>query len=484
MNKLVGVLVIVVATTFSARLTANAQADPDRRLAEANASLDAAAEAAAADPLRPAFHVMPQAYWNNDPNGPIYFDGEYHVFYQHNPWGRTWGNMSWGHVVSTDLVHWEHLPIALVPGSTYDAEGIFSGCCVIDDKGVPTIIYTGVDPEVQCIARSHDRLRTWEKFAGNPVIGQRPPGSLQGFRDPFVWKESDAWYMLLGSGINGEGGTALLYSSPDLETWTYMHPLCVGFGMNWECPNFFPLKDKHVLVVSPHAKVRYAVGDYKDHRFAPGEWHLMDWGNFYAPNTLTDPEGRQIVWGWVQGAGTETAPWNNSISLPRLVTLGEGGRLVQHPLPELQQLREEQIAHITSNVTKESHNLLDGVRGNQLEIALDLNPGNLGGVRLEVLGHADGAGGFPIVYDNRSLVLRVGDIVAPLQPQADGTIRLHIFVDHSVVEVFANGRECITAIAHPADQHGGLRLVIEADGPQQAGAVQSLDVWRLGTIWK
>jgi sucrose-6-phosphate hydrolase SacC (GH32 family) len=111
---------------------------------------------------------MPAAYWINDPNGPIYFDGEYHLFYQHNPWGAQWGNMSWGHAVSKDLVRWERLPIALVPGTSYDAEGIFSGSCVIDGHGFPTSVYTGVDPEVQCIARSHDRLRTWKSLGAIP----------------------------------------------------------------------------------------------------------------------------------------------------------------------------------------------------------------------------------------------------------------------------------------------------------------------------
>lgn len=465
-------------------VTASVYAQANERLKDANKSVAAAADEAAADPLRPAFHVMPRAYWNNDPNGPVYFDGEYHLFYQHNPWGPQWGNMSWGHAVSTDLVHWEHFPIALVQGDSYDAEGIFSGCCVIDDNGVPTILYTGVQPEVQCIARSHDRLRTWEKFEGNPVIAERPRDGLQGFRDPFVWKEEDTWYMLLGSGINGDGGTALLYSSPNLEEWTYMHPLCVGFSINWECPNFFPLKDKHVLIVSPHAKVKYAIGEYREHRFTPGDWRVLDWGSFYASHTLTIPDGRQVVWGWVQGGGSEGAPWTSCISIPRVVSLGADGYLVQEPLPELRQLRQEQLAHVSREISKETQNPLAGVRGNQLEIAIELDPGNVNGVRLDVLCQEDGSPGLSIVYDHRALQLRVGDIAAPLQPMDDGRVRLHVFVDHSVVEVFANSKECITARAYPADQHGGLNLAVEADGAEQRALVSSLDVWRLGTIWK
>jgi beta-fructofuranosidase len=463
-------------------VTNGAQTQPSDRLAGANASVAAAADGAASDPLRPAFHVMPAAYWINDPNGPIYFDGEYHLFYQHNPWGAQWGNMSWGHAVSKDLVRWERLPIALVPGTSYDAEGIFSGSCVIDGHGVPTSVYTGVDPEVQCIARSHDRLRTWEKFGGNPVIAERPRSDLHGFRDPFVWKEDDSWYMLLGSGIKGEGGAALLYRSPDLESWTYLHPLAVGFAENWECPNFFALEDQHVLIVSPHAKVMYAVGDYRDHRFAAGTWRVLDWGAFYASHTLEDPRGRRIVWGWVQGGGSEGAPWNGCISLPRLVTLGRDGYLTQEPLPELARLRQAQLIGASGPVSPRGPDLLEGAHGNRLEILLELDPGNVGAAVLEVLRHEDGTGGLAIAYEHRALTLRAGDIVAPLQPDAQGVVRLHVFVDHSVVEIFANRRECITARAYPADQYGGLRFTVTC-APEQRARVRTLKVWRLDTIW-
>ncbi|MCL4215878.1 MAG: glycoside hydrolase family 32 protein, partial [Candidatus Hydrogenedentes bacterium] len=145
--------------------TSNADKIHLQELERANASVKAAAPLAQADPLRPAFHITAEANWINDPNGPIYHDGEYHLFFQHNPYGDAWGNMSWGHVVSEDLVHWKHLPIALTPTpGSYDKDGIFSGCCVIND-GVPTIIYTGVEDGVQrqCIATSRDGMRTWTK---------------------------------------------------------------------------------------------------------------------------------------------------------------------------------------------------------------------------------------------------------------------------------------------------------------------------------
>src|SRR5579871_1584310 len=195
------------------------------------------------DPHRPRYHFMPPANWMNDPNGPIYVDGRYHLFYQHNPraaaWGDydnsvpaappppdvVWGSMHWGHAVSTDLVNWRHLPIALTPTPDGpDKNGCFSGCAVIHE-GVPTLLYTGVSPECQCLAVSHDGLLTWQKDARNPVIAGPPAGwTRTDFRDPCVWQEGDEWLMLIGTGIKDVGGAALLYRSDDLIHWRYLHP--------------------------------------------------------------------------------------------------------------------------------------------------------------------------------------------------------------------------------------------------------------------
>ena len=175
------------------------------------------------DIQRPAYHFLPEKNWINDPNGLIQFNGEYHLFYQHNPVAAVWGNMTWGHAVSLDMVHWKHLPFALLPDQPYDKDGVFSGCTV-NDNGIATILYTGTQPEVQCIATSSD-MWTFSKFSGNPVIATPPEGlKTTGFRDPYVWKEADGWYMVLGSGIEGAGGAILLYHSPDLRQWHYLHP--------------------------------------------------------------------------------------------------------------------------------------------------------------------------------------------------------------------------------------------------------------------
>ena len=217
-------------------------------LAEANAAVAETAAKIADDPQRPSYHLLTAANWINDPNGPVYCDGYWHMFFQHNPYIADFGPMGWGHVRSPDLVRWEHCPIAIMPTpGSYDGAGCWSGSVVIHD-GVPTMLYSGVadmtlwsinddippsdrqripqgyydeflleiDQEAQCLATSSDNLQTWDKHPANPVIPAIPEGlDLIGFRDPFLWKEDDGrWYMLLGSGIKGPGrrGAALPFS--------------------------------------------------------------------------------------------------------------------------------------------------------------------------------------------------------------------------------------------------------------------------------
>src|SRR5215471_3848317 len=198
----------------------------------------------AADPLRPQFHLLPPKNWMNDPNGPIFWNGLYHMFYQYNPNAAVWGDMHWNHAVSEDLIHWRHLPIALAPTPGWaDADGCFTGSAV-NDNGTATILYTGVksvDPElatlrdgqhsfreVQCLATSTDpQLRMWAKWK-TPVVQPPDDARLTGFRDPFLWRERDQWFLGVGSGVRKEGGRVLLYRSKNLRAWEYLHPLASG----------------------------------------------------------------------------------------------------------------------------------------------------------------------------------------------------------------------------------------------------------------
>jgi len=474
-------------------------------LARANRAVTRARAKAARDPQRPQYHLMPPAHWNNDPNGPIQFRGRYHMFYQHNPFAARWGNMSWGHAVSEDLVHWEHWPIALVPTpDRYDKDGIFSGCCVNDD-GVPTIVYTGVRPEVQCIATGRDNMRTWRKHPANPVIPARPEGlELEGFRDPFVWKEGRDWHMVLGSGIKGKGGTALLYRSRDLVRWKYLHPLCVGkkreSGHNWECPNFFPLGKKHVLVVSPHGPVLYWSGRYRNARFTPEtKPRRMDLGEvFYAPNCLEDDQGRRIMWGWVREARSQEAcaraGWASCLTLPRVLSLDEAGKLVQIPAPELQALRGRNFRLEDVAVTPGESGFLKGIRGDCLEIAAEFPQAKAtrfglkvrrapGGKQETVIAYDRGRRRLEVVRERSSTARGVAldTVGGTLRLERGESLEVQVFLDRSVLEVYANGRACLTTRIYPSRKDAvGMDLFAEGGSVQ----VRSLDVWEMGSIWK
>ena len=311
------------------------------------------------DPQRPRYHFLPPSDWMNDPNGVLQWAGRYHLFYQFSP-GRFSGlpnqgaslpGAHWGHAVSDDLVHWEHLPIALAPTpGGADPTGCYSGCAV-DHDGVPTIIYTGVMPQKACIATGSDDLITWTKHPANPVIPAPPEGlQVPGWRDNCVWREDDGWYQVMGCGIRGVGGALPLYRSPDLVQWEYLGLMCTGdvnlTGSMWEVPDFFPLGDQHVLTVHAHPEwwFPYFVGSYVDHRYEGAFRGRVDLGAHYAaPQTLLDSQGRRLSWGWIREGRTREAQaeagWSGLMSLPRVLSLDSNGRLVAEPVPEVRALR-------------------------------------------------------------------------------------------------------------------------------------------------
>jgi beta-fructofuranosidase len=469
------------------------------------------------DPHRPAYHFMPSANWMNDPNGLIHWKGKYHMFYQYNPRGPFHDKIHWGHAVSTDLVHWEHLPDALAPtqGSP-DEDGCFSGCAV-NNNGVPTLIYTGVRGEQQlpCIATSEDDLLTWHKYAGNPVIAA-PPSYLDlvGYRDHSVWKEGHTWYQIIGSGIKGRGGTALLYRSMDLLQWEYVHPLLVGdvsqvaplwSGSMWECPDFFSMGEHHLLVVSvwyaqhPYYPI-YFTGTYSDsdHRFTPEQLHKLDFGaSFYAPQTLRDERGRRIMWGWLREERDDgavlAAGWSGVMSLPRVLSLRADGMLEMRPAPEIETLRGRHCSLREMVLAEGSLIPLVDMGGDTLEIVAEFEPGDATEVGIVVRCSQDQREQTRILYDSKDqhLVMdasqsslndtaRLGRHAGPLVLSSGETLRLRIFLDRSVVEVFGNEQACVTGRIYPS-RNDSLAVSVFAHGG--TARLKSLDIWEMGSIW-
>jgi beta-fructofuranosidase len=449
------------------------------------------------DTQRPLYHFLPPSNWMNDPNGLVHFKGEYHLFYQHNPQGAAWGNMTWGHAVSKDLVHWRDLPYALRPDADYDREGVFSGCCVVDN-GLPTIVYTGVQPEVQCVATSRDML-VWTKSPNNPVIPGPPPGlEVTGFRDPYVWREGKEWRAVVGSGIKGRGGAILLYRSKDLRTWDFVGPALVGdpgLGDMWECPNLFRLGRKWVLIVSTLGRAHYFVGDFADDRFVPeSDGPLDNGGALYAPQVFPDNRGRRILFGWLweQRAGAETHGWQGVQSLPRVLTLGEDGSLRYAPAREVEKLRGARTRVERPQLAPDKDTPLPAIAGDCLEIQADfrVKEGRCG---LVVRRSPDAEEGTRIVYDAGTSTLSVDrsrsstdprvvrDVrSAPLALGKDEALRLRVFVDRSVIEVFANERVVLTSRVYPVRSDS---LGVAAFGSAASTVLERADAWTMEAIW-
>lgn len=360
---------------------------------------------------RPAFHLSPRVGWMNDPNGFSVYKGEYHMFYQYHPYDSHWGPMHWGHAVSTDLLHWTYLPAAMAPDEVYDRDGCFSGSAIELEDGRQLLMYTGVvrfttrdggasEVQTQCLAVG-DGV-TYEKYEGNPVLTQKdlPEGaSPVDFRDPKMWKRADGTYRCVTGSRPADGsGQILLFGSEDGFHWSLKKVLAENknrYGKMWECPDFFSLDGKQLLLTSPQDMLpdgfEYHNGngtlciigswDEEKEEFTEEANQAIDYGiDFYAPQTILTPDGRRVMIGWMQNWDTcnlhregERA-WYGQMSLPRELFLKDG-RLWQRPVRELDALHGEKIHY--ENVSVEDGVVsLEGVKGRRVDLELELAPGD------------------------------------------------------------------------------------------------------------
>jgi sucrose-6-phosphate hydrolase SacC (GH32 family) len=399
--------------------------------------------------LRPQFHFSARRGWLNDPNGLAFYNGEYHLFFQHNPYGWSWGNMHWGHAVSRDLVHWQEQGDTLYPD---DMGPMFSGSAVVDwkntsgfgtaDKPALVLLYTAAgNPAVQCVAYSTDG-RAFTKYRGNPVVKQITGGN----RDPkVIWHEpSQHWVMTLYVGMPGEKDaqgkattkhTIHFLTSPNLKDWT-VGSVVEGF---YECPDLFdvPLDGDAAQVkwILTGASSEYMVGSFDGRVFTPETPKLAGHRGrgFYAAQTFSDipaRDGRRIQIGWLQ-APSPGMPFNQAMSLPlelRLRTTGEGPRLTWTPAKELEALRTKSQRLTPFSLQPGAANPLAESGGELLELRAEFEPGEAE-VRWMIRGTA-------IVYDAKRQELIVGQQRAPA-PLQDGRQRLRVFVDRTTIEAFA-----------------------------------------------
>lgn len=486
------------------------------------------------EPHRPVYHFTPPAHWMNDPNGLVYYEGEYHLFYQYYPEGDTWGPMHWGHAVSSDLLRWEHLPIALYP----DSLGlIFSGSAVVDWKNTsgfgrngkaPLVaVYTqhnmakekagAIDFQVQSIAYSNDKGRTWTKYSSNPVL---PNPGTQDFRDPkVIWHEAtQKWVMVLA-----EKDHINIYNSPDLKTWTQTGVFGRVFGSHagvWECPDLFPMKvegrteEKWILIQSINpggpnggSATQYFVGDFDGRKFTldPVFQHAMgkfkadpkqgtpeleravwlDYGrDNYAGVTFSDipaSDGRRMAIGWMSNwdyaQNVPTTPWRSAMTIPRqfiLKNTPEGYRLFSRPVKEMKTLRKKQFV-IPARTFKGAWDLSteSGIAPGsmELDLSVSLPPGAIFDIEL-----SNETGNRYLISYDAALKQFISDRTqagksdfsakfsakphhAPRQVDED-VVRLHLFFDRASCELFADdGATVLTDIFFPNSDFTHWKLI-------------------------
>jgi len=358
---------------------------------------------------RPGFHLSARVGWMNDPNGFSWYGGQYHLFYQYHPYDSHWGPMHWGHAVSKDLLDWRHLPCAMAPDMPYDREGCFSGSAIALPDGRHALMYTGVSEEIGADGAPR-KVQTqnlafgdgveYAKWPRNPVItaADLPEGgSRYDFRDPKIWQAADGSYRaLIANDHAGVGGRMLLYRSEDLTRWEYLGALAENggrLGRMWECPDFFELDGRYVLLGSAQDMLPrgfeyhngngtfYLLGEYdrETGAFLETADHAVDYGiDFYAPQTLLTPDGRRVMIGWMQNwdtcnLHTPSTPWFGQMSLPRELSV-KNGLLVQKPLRELEALRGEAVVHRHIAIS-DGEITLPGVSGRTADMGIELEPG-------------------------------------------------------------------------------------------------------------
>lgn len=473
-----------------------------------------------ADPYRPRYHfVAPEGVCRPfDPNGAIFWRNRYHLFYIFQDPCLPHGGHCWGHASSVDLLHWVHRPTALAPSIDSPEKGIFSGCALVSLEGVPTIVYLGIDSGI-CLATSEDEeLLYWQKSRHNPVIPIPREGDSNHSRyivhDPHVWLEGNTYFAIL----NGMGvwDTTFLFKSQDLIHWEYLHPFHKpkqGWSERDEdcaCPDFFSLGNRYMLMCISHKRGgRYYLGRYENERFHPVRHVRMNWpgGTLFATESLLDGKGRRIFWAWVldrrDPERAAASGWSGIMSLPRVLALKANGTVSIEPVEELSRIRFNHRSWRSINLASEAVLHLDEVHGDSFELDIEVKPQEALEIGLIVRRSPGGEEQTVITYNQKAKTLNVdfsrstldksvkyptvcigfsendpGISVqsAPFELHRGESLKLRVFVDRSILEVFANSRQCITQCIYPS-RKDSLRTALFSRGG--LAIVHKLDVWNM-----
>lgn len=462
---------------------------------------------------RPKYHLIPAANWTNETHGLIYHDGKYHIFNQKNASSVILRQINWGHFFSADLLHWTEEKPALKPDTCYDKNGIWSGCAVIDDAGIPRLFYTsgGDKMGVGMAVPKDDSLVEWVKSPLNPVIAGKPEEySRTDMRDQYVWKEGDVWYMIIGFGLQQDGqprGTLLLYKSDNLDDWSFAGLLFEGnpsvdhSGIFWEMPVFKKMGEKYVLLVNrvPQrgipARTQYWVGDFKDDKFIPDNpepRNLEVINRLLSPSVADTPDGKVVAIAIIPDEIHEPANyaqgWAHLYSMPRVWDLKDG-KICQSPHPVMESLRGNRQTFSKQLLPKDDPLLVsDG--GHQMEIDATFYPADASQFGFVLCKNPDDSEYTKIYYDAESKEFVIDQThssqreAIPLRTRKDSyaldisePVNIHIFIDGSVVEGFINGEDAFTTRIFPLNEKSS-QVVLFADGVCSEVAV---DLWKLGS---
>lgn len=481
------------------------------------------------DRHRPRYHFLHFEAGDTmpgDANGAIWWKGRYHLFYifQRHQAAAPQTVHCWGHASSVDLVHWEHHPTALDVAPDDPDRGIFSGNAFVTKEGAPVILYHGVDAG-NCIAFAEDdRLIRWKKWSGNPIVRMPKPGEPDYGKydswDPHGWLEGDTYYTIFGENP-GTGTKAALFKGPSLTQLQYLGRFVTNDrwserGEDISCPDFFPIGNKHMLLCISHMRgARYFLGQWDRDKgvFTPESHGRMNWpgGAFFAPETLLDPQGRRILFAWCLDerptAVRVASGWSGVMSLPRVLSLGTDGVLRIEPVEELKQLRFDPRTRKELTLAAGQELVLDDVQGDTMEIEVELQPEGTTECGAIVRRTPDGAEQTAISFSRAAGVLKIdlskstldpairyrswclwrsedptdgGRRVlvqeAPLRLGSGEPLRLRIFLDRSMLEVFANGRQCMTQRLWPT-RADALGVALFSRGGTTR--VPSLTAWQM-----
>ena len=448
------------------------------RLAEGHASALAARnlrERIIRDPSRPGYHfAMPEGVASPfDPNGAIYWKGRYHLFYIFQDKRSGKKSDHWGHLSSTDLFHWRHHPTGLL-------EGMYSGNCFINKDGVPTICYHQLGQGNAMAVALDDDLNEWQKLDSNPITPKTQPGDEhhEKYRswDPFGWLEGDTYYAIFG------GQRPAIVKSPTLDgEWRYVGDLFahgvegVSLDEDVSCADLFKLGDRDVLLcISHRLGCRYYVGEWKNEQFYPESHAQMSWvdRSFFAPESLADHKGRRIMWAWLLDAPEFGVRWEHgwsgTMSLPRVLSLGDDGQLRMDVPEEIEALRYGAFKRENFALQSGTDLVIDGIGGNSLELFIEMESSDASGYGVKVCASPDGLEETAVFYDALAGKLKVDTLksgpadtpkgveAGPFKLAEGERLKLRVFVDKSVVEVFANSRQAVMRRIYPsrADSFG------------------------------